>query len=181
MSPRRSLGALLVTLLFAAGCGAGSGAETDKEQATPYLAGFELGPVSVHAVRIVLASSTSDTTTPSGTGPQAYLSATLVNNGGASDTLVAATIAGGAVQSADGGNVNIELPSTQIVQLGEPDLGLTGPAIGVGALSTPLRVGTTETVTFTFQNAGTEALQVPVVEASAVGTTASAAPVSAAG
>ena len=177
MSPRRSLGALLVTLLFAAGCGSGSTNETDKERATPYLAGFTLGPLSVPAVRIVLASSGSTT----GTGPQAYLSATLVNNGAAADTLTSATIAGGAVQSIDGSSVNVVVPPAQVVQLGEPDLGLTGPTLAVGALQTPLRVGTTEPVTFTFQTAGTTLLQVPVVDPSDVGTTASAAPVSASG
>ena len=179
MSPRRSsLGILLITGMFAAGCGVGLHSETDKEHATPYIANASAGPVSVHAVRIVLASGSA--TNPN--GPQAYLSATFVNSGDSPDTLTGATIAGGAVQSATGGGVNVDLPAKQLIQLGEPDLGLTsGAVLGVGALANPLQAGTTETVTFTFQNAGTTTVDAPVLDATDVGTTASAAPVSASG
>lgn len=179
MSPRRSLGILLVTGMFAAGCGVGLHSETDQEHATPYLANVSIGQIAVRAVRIVLANTNPGTTGSS--APQAYLTATLVNNSDSADTLTSATIAGGAAQPVSGTSAGIEVPAHQLVQLGEPDLGLTGPALGVGALATPLQVGTTEQVTFTFQNAGTSVLQVPVVEASDVGTTASAAPVTAAG
>jgi len=166
---------LLITGLFAAGCGVGLHSETDAEHATPYLANASVGSIGVRAVRIVLAGSAA-----SGTGtsaPQAYLLATLVNDSDTADTLTSATVAGGAVQAA----ASLSVPPQQTIQLGEPDLGLTGPVLTVGALSTPLQVGTTQQVTFTFQNAGTTVLQVPVIESSDVGTTASAAPVSASG
>jgi hypothetical protein len=165
--------------MFAAGCGVGVHSETDQERATPYLANVSIGSISVSAVRIVLAGSTASATATS--APQAYLSATLVNNSASSDTLTAATVAGGAVQGSGAIGVSVDIPAQQLVELGEPDLGLTGPVLGVGALTTALQAGTTQPVTFTFQNAGTTTLQVPVVDASGVGTTASAAPVSAAG
>jgi copper(I)-binding protein len=176
VSPRRSLGIFLITGLFAAGCGVGRHSETDAEHATPYLANASVGSIGVRAARIVLAGSAASGTTGT-SAPQAYLLATLVNDSDTADTLTSATVAGGAVQAA----ARVSVPAQQAIQLGEPDLGLTGPVLTVGALSTPLQVGTTQQVTFTFQNAGTRVLQVPVIESSDVGTTASAAPVSSSG
>ena len=181
MSPRRSLGILLITGIFAAGCGVGVKGETNKERATPYLANVSIGSIAVRAVRIVLAgpaTGASATATPA-TAPQAYLMGTLVNSSDTADTLTSATVAGGAVSAAAGSTVSVSLPGQQSVQLGEPDLGLTGPVLTVGASATPLQVGSTQLVTFTFQNAGTTSLQVPVIDSTDAGTTASAAPVSA--
>ena len=184
MSPRRSLGMLLVTGMFAAGCGVGLHSETDQEHATPYLANVSIGSLAVRAVRIVLVGGTTAATataaTPT-TAPQAYLMGTLVNSSDSADTLTSATVAGAAVSAAAGSSVSVSLPGQQSVQLGEPDLGLTGPVLTVGATATPLQVGTTQLVTLTFQNAGTTSLPVPVIDSTDAGTTASAAPVSASG
>lgn len=181
MSPRRSLGILLITGMFAAGCGVGVKGETNQEHATPYLANVSIGSIGVRAVRIVLAGAPAGATasaTPTA-APQAYLMGTLVNSSDSADTLTSATVAGGAVSAAGGSSISINLPGQQAVQLGEPDLGLTGPVLTIGASATPLQIGTTQLVTFTFQNAGTTSLQVPVIDSTDVGTTASAAPVSA--
>jgi hypothetical protein len=181
VSPRRSLGIVLISGLFAAGCGVGLHSETDKEHATPYLANVSIGPIGVRAVRVVLVSSPSSTTP----GPQAYVLASLVNSSGTADTLTSATVGGGAVAAVDStgaaASVNLTVPPQQLVQLGEPDLGLPGPVLGVGALQKPLQAGTTTTVTFTFQSAGTTTVTAPVLDSTDVGTTASAAPVSASG
>lgn len=178
MSPRRSLGILLITGMFAAGCGVGLHSETDQEHATPYLANVSIGPIAVRAARIVLASSTGTT---GASAPQAYLVGSIVNSSDTTDTLTSATVAGGAVEGDSGATVSVAVPAQQLLQLGEPDLGLTGPVLSIGALATPLQAGTTQQVTFTFQSAGTTVLQVPVFDSTDIGTTASAAPVTASG
>jgi copper(I)-binding protein len=180
VSSRRSLGMLLVAGVCAAGCGSGLHSETDKERATPFVANASLGDIGVRAARVILVSDTTSTT-GSSSAPQAYLSATLVNASDTADTLTSATVGGGAVQASGGPAVTITVPAQQVVTLGEPDLGLTGPALSVGALATPLQAGTTTTVTFTFQNAGTTTVLVPVINSDEAGTTASAAPVTATG
>ena len=178
MSPRRSLGIVLIFGMFAAGCGVGLHSETDHERATPYLANVSIGPIAVRAVRIILANTPAGGTT---TSSPAFLSATLVNTSDTAETLTGASVGGVSVQAVGASGVNLTLPPQQTVQLGEPDLGLTGPALSVGALPTPLAVGTTQQVTFTFASAGTTTLFAPVISADDVGTTASAAPVSASG
>ena len=171
MTTRRSLGALVLLALAAAGCGAGNNTETDKERTTPYLAQVSAGSVAVRAIRIAVADS------PTSTGPQAYLLATLVNRSTQTDTLTSATVAGSAVQATGGTAVDVALPPQQVVQIGNPDLGATGTSLGVGVTQDPLQVGTTATVTFTFQTAGTVTVDVPIMTSSDVGTTAPAVPV----
>lgn len=177
MGPRRSLGIVLIAGLFAAGCGVGVKAETNKEHATPYLANASIGSIAIRAVRIVIA----DNAAGSASAPQAYLLATLVNSSDTPDTLTSATIAGGAAEGDGGSSVNVTVPAQQVVSLGEPDLALPGPTLAVGALQTALTAGTAQQVTFTFATAGTTVLTAPVLASDDVGTTASAAPVSASG
>ena len=187
VSPRRSLGALLLLLaLVAAGCGAGRHTETDKERATPYVADADAGSVAVRAIRIVVAdgaSTTGATPTPAAgaipsSSAQAYLTATFVNRGESPDTLVNATVAGGAVTPGGFELSGLTLPPHQVVQVGDPDIGATGPTLGVGALATQLQPGTTERVTLTFRSGGTVSINVPVMTSSDIGTNAATAPVS---
>jgi copper(I)-binding protein len=180
VTSRRSFSAVvLAAAVVATGCGAGRHTETDKERASPYIAYVSAGSIAVRAIRIAVADN------PASGSPQAYLLATLVNRGAETDSLVSATVSGSAVGAvgANGqpGPVNVALPPSQIVQIGDPDLGATDNALGIGVLQEPLQVGTTTTVTFTFQTAGTVTVDVPVMTSSDVGTTASAAPVTAAG
>jgi len=185
VSPCRSLGALLLLALVATGCGAGRNTETDKERATPYVADATAGSVAVRAIRIVLASdvpTASTATTPSpatnGSGAQAYLTATFVNQGDETDTLVNATVAGGAVQPGGFDVSGLPLPPSQVVRLVDPESETTGPTLSVGALSTELLPGTTQPVTMTFQSAGTVTVDVPVQTISDIGTTAPTAAIS---
>jgi hypothetical protein len=173
---RRSLGLLVLVALAAAGCSAGTSSETDKERGTPYIAQASAGSIAVRGIRVVVA----DTTTGA-TSPQAYLLATLINRNTHTDSLTGATVAGSAVAPVGGTVASIALPPQQVVQIGDPDLGFTGTALGVGALSKPLVPGTTTTVTFTFQTSGTVSVDVPVMTSTDVGTTASAAPITATG
>lgn len=172
MTSRRSLGALLLVALAATACSAGRHTETDKERATPYVAAASVGDVSVHAVRVVVADDTSTTT-----APQAYLTASILNSSSQPDSLTNATVSGGTVAPIGTSTPAFTLPSRQIVQIGDPDVGFTGTALGIGALQEPLVPGTTTTVTFTFQSAGTITVNAPVITSSEVGTTASAAPI----
>ena len=176
MTSRRSLGALLLVALAATACGAGRHTETDKERSTPYIASAAIGDVGVHAVRVVVADDVS-----TATAPQAYLTAALLNSGTQADTLTSATVAGSAVAPVGTSAPDFTLPPRQIVQIGDPDVGFTGTALGVGALQDPLVPGTTTTVTFTFQSAGTVTVDAPVITSSEVGTTASAAPINTVG
>jgi copper(I)-binding protein len=172
VSPRRSLGALLLLALVATGCGAGRDTDTDKERATPYVADATAGPVAVRAIRIVLAGDVT---------AQAYLTATFVNRGEKTDTLVNATVAGGAVQPAGFDVTGLPLPPSQVVRLVDPEAETTGPSLIVGALSTELLTGTTQKVTMTFQSAGTVTVDVPVMTVSDIGTTAPTASVTSPG
>lgn len=154
--------------------------------------------MAVRAVRVVVADSASvgasPTASPSAsasptTVPQAYLLASFVNRADTADTLTSATVAGSQVEPVNAsstgggatGTVSLSLPPHQVVQVGTPDAGFTGTALGVGALPTPLVPGETTTVTFTFQTAGTVTVDVPIMTTSDIGTTASAYPVTATG
>jgi len=176
VTARRSLGALVLVVLTATACGAGRHTETDKERPSPYVASASIGDVGVHAVRVVVADPGQSTT-----APQAYLTAAILNRGSQPDSLTNATVSGSAVSAVGTTSPDFTLPSQQILQIGSPDLGFTGTALGVGALQDPLVPGTTTTVTFTFQNAGTVTVDAPVITSSDVGTTASAAPINTVG
>lgn len=176
MSPRRSFGALVLVAVAATACGAGQNTETDKERGTPYIAQASIGSIAVRGIRVVL-SDTATNANASATTPQAFLMATLINRSTKTDQLTGASVAGTSVTPVGGSISSIALAPQQVVQIGDPDLGFTGPALGVGALKQGLATGTTTTVTFTFQNAGTVTVDVPIMTSSDVGTTASAAPV----
>jgi copper(I)-binding protein len=171
VTARRSLGALALVALAATACGAGNHTETDKERATPYNATASIGDVSVQAVRVVMADA------PTATSPQAFLTASIVNSGSSPDVLTSATVSGSSVAAVGSSAPDFTLPPRQILQIGDPDVGFTGTALGIGALQKPLVPGTTTPVTFTFQTAGTVTVDVPVITSSSFGTTASSAPV----
>ena len=166
---------LLLLAIAATGCAAGRNSETDKERATPYVAQARAGDVAVGAIRIVV------TSTQTSGSPEAYLMATFVNRGATADSLNSATVSGSTVQPVGLTTPALALPAGQVVQLGNPDIGASGIALGVGTLATPLVAGTTEPVTFTFAKAGTVTVSVAVVNSDDIGTTASAYPVTAAG
>lgn len=170
MNTRRSLGALVLVALAATACSAGRNTETDQERGTPFVAQASIGSVAVRAIRVVL-SDTATNVNASPTTPQAYLTATLVNRALSTDAVTGATVAGTSVSLSGTTEPGIALPSHQVVQIGDPELGFVGPALGVGALKSPLTTGTTTTVTFTFQNAGTVTVDVPIMTSSDVGTT----------
>ena len=139
------------------------------------MASASIGKVAVHAVRVVVAD------VPSSSSPQAYLTAAIVNTGSQPDALTSATVSGSAVSAVGSSAPDFTLPPRQIVQIGDPDAGFTGTALGIGALQTPLSLGSTTTVTFTFQSAGTVSVEAPVIASSDLGTTASAAPIATVG
>jgi hypothetical protein len=171
VNPRRSLGALVLVGLAATACSAGRDSETDKERGTPFIAQASTGSIAVRAVRVVL-SDTATNVNASATTPQAYLTATIVNRAATStDALTGASVAGAGVTPIGGSVASIALPPQQAVQIGDPELGFSGTALGVGALQSPLSTGTTTTVTFTFRNAGTVTIDVPVMTSSDLGTT----------
>jgi hypothetical protein len=171
---------VVLVAIAVTGCGASRDSETDKERGTPYVAQASVGSIAVRAIRVVL-SDTATNVNASATTPQAFLLASIVNRAGSADSLTSATVAGSAVAPVGASIASIALAPQQVVQLGDPDLGFTGTALGVGALSKPLVSGTTTPVTFTFQTGGTVSVDVPVMTSSDVGTTASAAPVAATG
>ena len=173
VSARRLLGILLVAALpFAAGCGAGKGNETDKERSTPYAAAGDAGSMAVRAARLIPAGASATTEGAA----QAYLTLALVNRGTAADSLINATVAGGAVHPG-GATSSLTVEPHHRLNFGAPDLGDTGPTLEVTGLSSPLTYGTALAVTLTFKTGGTVTMDVPVLDPEYVGTTATAAPV----
>ena len=171
MNPRRSFGALVLVALAATACGAGNNTETDHERGTPFIAQASAGSIAVRGIRVVL-SDTATNVNASASTPQAYLTATIVNRAQTADSLTGASVAGATVNLAGTGTPTLGLPPQQVTQIGDPEVGgFFGPTLGVGALQQALSAGTTTTVTFTFQNAGSVSVQVPVMTSSDIGTT----------
>ena len=178
MSPRRSLVALvLIAVPVLAGCGAGRDTVMESQRTTPFVGNANAGSIAVRAVRLVVASPTAAAAASPTGGPQAYLMASIVNRGRSVDELTNATVTGGAVQPIGADATSLSLPPGELVQFGNPDLGTSGPTLGVGAPSTAIRPGTTTTVSFTFRTAGTVTLDVPVQTTSDIGTTDVTSPV----
>jgi hypothetical protein len=126
VSARRLLGALLVvTLPFAAGCGANRDSGTDNIDARPYSGSADAGELAVRAVRVIPAedqfvSSSGDSSA------EAYLTLAIVNTGTTADTLMNATVEGASVAPGGGpGSFRIEPHHT--LSFGTPDLGHEGP------------------------------------------------------
>ncbi|HEU5035033.1 MAG TPA: hypothetical protein VFT62_09795 [Mycobacteriales bacterium] len=112
---------------------------------------------------------------PTGVPVQGYLTLVIVNRGSQPDTLTSVTAAGNAVQPSGSGSISIK--PRQSVQFGDPEIGLPGPTLEVIGLPTPPVPGSSVRVTVSFQNNGTANLTVPVKDAAAVGSTATAEPV----
>jgi copper(I)-binding protein len=166
VSFRRPIAAVLLAALpFTAACGAGKGNETDKERATPYVAHVDAGSMAVRSIRIL--PSTEST---------GYLMAAIVNRGDTPDTLTNATVGGGAVTPNGVSGFTIE--PTESLSFSTPALGGTdSPTLEITAAASPLTIGTTVPVTFTFENAGTVQIEAPIKSEEQVGSTATAAPI----
>ena len=163
VSVRRSAVAVLaVTLPFAVACGGAPGphGQTNEERATPYTAEADAGTIAVRGVRILPVT---------GADVGGYILAAIVNRGGTPDTLTNATVPGGAVTPSNITTLTVEPGRT--LAFATPELDDTQPALQIGGLAEPLRVGTSVAVTFTFERAGTVRVVVPVKSASQIGTT----------
>ena len=171
VSFRRPLGAVLVMALpLAAGCGAGK-ENDDNIRATPYVANVDAGSIAVRGIRIV------PDTSGAGSG---YLLAAVVNRGETPDTLTNATVAGGAVTP--NGVSGFTIDPTHALQFTTPDVGGADTAtLQITASPTPLTIGTTVPVTFTFAKAGSVEVDAPIKSAAQVGSTATAAPIATTG
>jgi periplasmic copper chaperone A len=190
VSPRRTLtvAALVAVLPIAAACSAGKGNETRKEHATPYIAQARVGNLLVTNAAIVPSGSTttvgasqgtSTSSVSSGTpssGADGYLLVTIANSGTAGDTLTGVSISTAQVTPADGSTSGLDIAPRSVVQFGDPELGSSGPALRVSNVQTPVNVGQSVSVTFTFQNAGSATVSVPVRASDDLGTTSSSAP-----
>ena len=136
------------------GCAAGKADATSQEHA-PRLIDASAGPVLVRNVQISPATGGDGVT-------QAFLSFTLVSQ--STDTLVGATVAGGTVTPTDNTAPLTVRPQTPLV-ISDPETPTTNPGLAITGLPKAPVVGTTLTVTLTFQNAGTVTVQAPVREA----------------
>ena len=160
MRPTRllSTATLFVAVPLAAlpltGCAAGKADATSSEHA-PRVVDASAGPVLVRNVEI------SPSTSGNGTA-QAFLSFTLVSQ--TTDTLTGASVAGGTVTPTDTSAQLTVRPQTPLV-ISDPETPTTNPGLAINGLPTPPVVGTTMTVTLTFQNAGTITVQAPVRDA----------------
>ena len=148
-----STAALLVVVPLA-GCAAGKADATGSEH-PPRIVNASAGPVLVR--NVVISPSTSGNGTA-----QAFLSFTLVSQ--TTDTLTGASVAGGTVTPTDSSAQLTVRPQTPLI-ISDPETPTTNPGLAVNGLPSLPVVGTTLTVTLTFQNAGTIHVQAPVRDA----------------
>jgi hypothetical protein len=153
-----STAALLVAVPLAAsplaGCAAGKADATSREH-SPRIVDASAGPVLVR--NVVISPSTSGNGTA-----QAFLSFTLVSQ--TTDTLTGASVSGGTVTPTDSTAQLTVRPQTPLV-ISDPETPTTNPGLAINGLPNLPQVGTTMTVTLTFQNAGTITVQAPVRDA----------------
>jgi hypothetical protein len=155
VSPTRLLStAALLVVVPLAGCAAGKADATSGEHA-PRIINAAAGPVLVRNVQI------SPSTSGNGTA-QAFLSFTVVSQ--TTDTLTGATVAGATVTPTDSTAQLTVRPQTPLT-ISDPETPTTNPGLAINGLPNVPVVGTTLTVTLTFQNAGTVTVQAPVRDA----------------
>jgi hypothetical protein len=155
VSPTRLLStAALLVVVPLAGCAAGKSDATSGEHA-PRVVNASAGPVLVRDVEISPATSGSGTA-------QAYLSFTLVSQ--TTDTLTGASVDGGTVSPTDASAPLTVKPQTPLI-ISDPQTATTNPGLAISGLPQVPVVGTTMTVTLSFQNAGTVTIQAPVRDA----------------
>lgn len=160
---------MLLSLPLASACGATKNSETNSERTSPFVASADAGTMAVRGIRVVPSTDTTG-----------YLIAAVVNRGRSADTLTNATVGGGAVTPSGVSGFTVD-PNDSLV-FSTPDIGGTDAAtLEITAAPSPLTVGTTVPVTFTFQNAGTVQVDAPVKSPEQVGSTATAAPIATTG
>lgn len=207
MSPRRSLAALVVvTLPFAAACGAGKNNETERVRTSPYVANASTGTMLVRGVSVIIAAgatfgspsasgspsphrsasapgsaspspSASSTASPTGPQVQAYIVGTLVNAGSSPDTVTDVTAGSGTVRPSPANPAALTVRPAHPLMFVDPDVSGAGQSLVISGVTSPLLVGTSVSVSFTFRDAGTVTLQAPVRDVSTAGTTQTATPV----
>lgn len=166
---------LVVSLPFAAGCGATRDSGTDQIQTRPYSGSADAGDLAVRAVRVVPAVERSITSSGD-VSAQGYLTLAIVNTGNEADTLVSASVEGGTV-SPGGGAGSFRVEPQQTLSFGTPDLGHTGPTLEINGMTEPLTAGTTIPVTFTFSSGGTVRTIAPVYTTDDIGSSNAEEPI----
>jgi hypothetical protein len=144
--------AALLVVVPLAGCAAGKNDATSRE-AQPRLINASAGQVLIRNVAI------NPSTSGNGTA-QAFLTFTLVTQ--AEDTLPGVTLGGGGtVTPTDPTTQLTDKPQTPLV-ISNPETPTTNPGLAINGLPEVPKVGTTMSVTFSFQNAGNVTVQAPV-------------------
>ena len=185
VTARRTLtvAALVAVVPVAAACGAGTNNETRHEHATPYIPQARVGNLLVTDAALVPSGSTTTiggaqnaSTTGGGAAAQGYLVVTIANSGTKSDALTGVSIANAQVSPSGGSASSLDIAPQSVAQFGDPDLGTGGTALQVSGLATAVSVGQSLTVTFTFRDAGSATVDVPVRATDDLGTTATSYP-----
>ena len=159
-------------------CAAGQNDATSREH-SPRVIDASVGSVRVANVQIVAAngaalpsasptdtSSASPSASPSasssaGSGAQGYLTLTVSST--QDDELTGAAVAGGGtVTPTSSGSLTVT--PGQLLIIGDPQAGSSGPALAVSGLPQAPIVGSTVAVTLYFRNAGSVTVQAPVRE-----------------
>lgn len=151
--------ALAASTTMLAACGFDSPAATETEHSEVQGTSFTTGPIDISAAFVTPVPTPAGATTT----PLAIV-VTFVNNGQA-DTLTSASSPLGPVSLVGPGTQSgaLKLPAGVPVQVVDPDLGTSGPAMTIAATKAA-PVGTFVRLGFTFANAGKSAtMQVPVV------------------
>jgi hypothetical protein len=179
------LAGLLMPVLVA--CGAGDNTETQHERSVN-LPSVHQGDITVAGIRLVPSASAPASGTP---GPASgkdqrtlgYLVMSVVNSGDQPDALSNVSLGEGTVKpvGVSVGPSGLQLAPTSSVIYGDPESGGAGPTLAISGLSQPLALGAVMHVTLTFQNAGAIDVDVPVVDATDLGTTSTSAPIATTG
>lgn len=162
---------LLAAIPALTGCGLEVKDETSREQSPVQARDVAIGAIDVRDAFITYptastAAPTEETPLPVATSTSGsttgYLVVTLVNNGRRPDTLTGITSPLGTISASGGGSAVQLLPGIPVA-FGAPQLGGTGPSLQVSS-TTPATEGTNVLVDFSFANAGSVTVPVPVVE-----------------
>jgi copper(I)-binding protein len=158
-----TVGSILLTLLVFAGCGSEQAPSQNRDQATTELetADGQAGQLRLLGVAIASPGARGSMHIA---GDSAALLLTITNDGKAEDALSgASTDAAAQVVFRDGDaspvpRVNMSIPPGEVAVLRE----VAGPHLELAGLHQTLRSGSSVPVTFTFRDAGSVTLEVPV-------------------
>jgi copper(I)-binding protein len=180
ISRRAIIGVVLAAAIpLLSSCGLEVKEETSRESSPVQATDVSVGPIDIRDAFLTydpqsaiqpLASTPPGVPGAGDSGP-GYLVVTLINNGTKTDHFTGATSPLGAITVQASPQLHGPVNSSSVallpgvpVAFGSPSVGSTGALLRIAQGGTPATVGTEVRVQFSFTDAGTATLQVPVVD-----------------